>query len=94
MFDNLINLEYQDSDLTKIVKDSFGKNIGPQKLTKGDQKTQKKLGKLFVEKNRSRKGWESKIQDKIWEVNRESDNTVTVGERTLHKKDVAEVRYW
>ncbi len=47
--------------------------------------------KFVVEKTRNRKGWNPKFQDKPLLVTSESDHTVTVGNRTLHKKDVAEV---
>ncbi len=47
--------------------------------------------KFVVEKTRNRKGWNSKFQDKPLLVTNESDHTVTVGNRVLHKKVVAEV---
>ncbi len=50
-----------------------------------------KVRKFVVEKTRNRKGWNSKFQDKPLLVTSETDHTVTVGKRVLHKKDVAEV---
>ncbi len=47
--------------------------------------------KFVVEKTRVRKGWDSEYQDKPLLVTNETKHTVTVGNRTLHKKDVADI---
>ncbi len=46
--------------------------------------------KFVAEKTRARKEWNSEYQDKLLLVTNESKHTVTVGNRTLHTKDVAE----
>ena len=43
-----------------------------------------------MDRNGNRTSWETKFQDKIWEVINENENTVTVGNRLLHKKDFAQ----
>ncbi len=60
-------------------------------VNESTKRPMKKVRKFVVEKNRSKKGWDSKFQQLPRQVNSETEHRVTVGNRTIHKKDVAEV---
>ncbi len=63
--------------MSKTVKDA-------RKKTQG-----KEASEFVIEKNRKRKCLESKFSNKPLKVGSQTENTVKVGNRTLHKKDVA-----
>ncbi len=88
----LTQIHYTTKSHKRMKKEqNFGKSAETEDLRKELRRRKVSQSRYFVVKNRNKRALSSKFETKIRKLANETENSVSDGSKTFHKKDVAEI---